>query len=279
MISVIIPLYNKENCVKETLFSVLSQSYRNFEIVVINDGSKDKSVEVVNSIKDERIRLVNKENEGVSKTRNRGIQEARGEWILFLDADDIMVEGCLQSLMELGEQFPEANVLSGNFITRTEELDIKSSLLSEKCLISNPFELIWKKKWNLRLGSFMSRKEITPLFADHISKGEDVLFCFDLILDNLVAYTPNDTMIYMRENSSLSKEIGSLEGCMSWNLSFDGVPSYLKTIYMDTLIKGIVSTLFWNGRIKNASRLIARHFINLCKYTPMYIYRKLVIKK
>lgn len=277
MISIIIPLYNKEHCIRETLFSVLSQSYKDFEIVIVNDGSKDSSKEVVESIKDSRIRLINKENEGVSKARNRGIKEAKGEWILFLDADDLMCEGCLQALVDLSDKYPQANILSGNFITRTDKEDIYASMLKEVYVIENPFELIWKKKWNMRLGSFISKKEITPMFAEHMSKGEDVLFCFDLISNNSVAFTPHIAMIYLRENSSLSKQTGTLEGCMSWNISFEGVPSYLKTIYMDTLVKGIVTTLFWNKRVKNGFRLIAKHFISLCKFTPMYICRKLII--
>lgn len=89
MFSVVIPLYNKENQIKKTLESVLNQTFKDFEVVIVNDGSKDKSVEVVQSFDDPRIRLITQENAGVSAARNRGIQEAKNKWIAFLDADDL----------------------------------------------------------------------------------------------------------------------------------------------------------------------------------------------
>ena len=79
MISVVIPLYNKEKQIANTLQTVLDQTYQNFEIVIVYDGSTDNSVEEVLRITDSRIRLINQENGGVSIARNRGIQAARGE--------------------------------------------------------------------------------------------------------------------------------------------------------------------------------------------------------
>ncbi len=86
--TVVIPLYNKEKYIKRTLNSVLKQTFTNFEIVIVDDGSTDKSCEIVEAINDPRIRLIRQENGGPSKARNRGILEAKGEFIAFLDADD-----------------------------------------------------------------------------------------------------------------------------------------------------------------------------------------------
>lgn len=86
--SVVIPLYNKEKYIKRTLYSVFNQTFSNFEIIIIDDGSKDKSCEIIKLISDPRIRLIRQENGGPSKARNRGIKEAKGEFIAFLDADD-----------------------------------------------------------------------------------------------------------------------------------------------------------------------------------------------
>ena len=88
MISVVIPLYNKEASIKQALMSVLSQSYQEFEVVIVDDGSTDNSVAKVEEIQDSRIRLIRQENGGPSKARNTGVKNAKGEWILFLDADD-----------------------------------------------------------------------------------------------------------------------------------------------------------------------------------------------
>ena len=90
LFSIIIPLYNKEKTVKRTLQSILTQSYRDFEVVVVDDGSKDKSYEVVKSIADNRVKLFSKTNGGVSSARNFGLQKAQGKWTMFFDADDEM---------------------------------------------------------------------------------------------------------------------------------------------------------------------------------------------
>lgn len=275
MISIIIPLYNKEHSIRETLSSILSQSYKDFEIVVVNDGSKDNSVSVVESICDSRIRLINKENEGVSKTRNRGIMEAKGEWVLFLDADDTMENDCLQSLIDLGKQFPQANVLCGNFITRTEKDDINSSSIKESCLIPDPFKFIWKKKWNMRLGSFIAKKEILPQYPENMAKGEDVLYCFNILNNGITAYTPHNTMVYVRENSELSGKLLPLEKCLSWGMTFKGTNTYQKSIYIDILIKGILVYLFKYKKPSYSFRLMFRHFTSILVYTPLYLIRKL----
>src|SRR5690554_2358538 len=88
MFSVVIPLYNKEKYISLTLKSVLNQSFKDFEILIVNDGSTDRSVEVVKKFDDSRIRLVDQPNAGVSAARNKGIKEAKFDWVAFLDADD-----------------------------------------------------------------------------------------------------------------------------------------------------------------------------------------------
>lgn len=87
-ISVVIPLYNKATSITSTIQSVLAQSYPYFEIVIIDDGSTDNSVQIVKLIDDKRIRLISKQNGGVSSARNYGIRMAKYEYLAFLDADD-----------------------------------------------------------------------------------------------------------------------------------------------------------------------------------------------
>lgn len=87
-VSVILPIYNGSKVLHRSVHSVLSQSYKNFELIIVNDGSTDSTEEIIKGIKDERIIYIKQENKGASSARNRGVKEAQGKYIAFLDADD-----------------------------------------------------------------------------------------------------------------------------------------------------------------------------------------------
>lgn len=89
-VSVIIPVYNAEETIAKCLESIINQNYKNIEILVIDDGSKDNSLEVIKKIKDKRIKLISKKNEGAAITRNKGIKMASGKYIMFIDNDDFI---------------------------------------------------------------------------------------------------------------------------------------------------------------------------------------------
>jgi len=110
--SVVIPLYNKAVHIRSTLEAVCAQSYSAFEVVVVDDGSTDGGREIVASFGDGRIRLVAQPNSGVSAARNRGVAEARGKYIAFLDADDEWSPWHLQELDALIRDFPGHGIYS-----------------------------------------------------------------------------------------------------------------------------------------------------------------------
>jgi len=109
-ISVVIPAYNAERTILETIASVQQQSFSDFELIVINDGSTDRTLELLHSINDERLRILSYENGGVSVARNRGISQASGEFISFIDADDLWSPDKLESQLATLQQHPEAGV-------------------------------------------------------------------------------------------------------------------------------------------------------------------------
>ncbi|MDD3317088.1 MAG: glycosyltransferase family A protein [Methanosarcina sp.] len=115
------PLYNKEPHVKRALYSVISQKVQDFEIVVVNDGSTDKSADIVKSFSDARIRLINQKNRGVSVARNRGIDEAKAELIAFLDADDEWMPNYLETILRLREKYQDAGLYATSL--KTEFID------------------------------------------------------------------------------------------------------------------------------------------------------------
>lgn len=99
-VSVIIPVYNKCKYIETSLRSVLEQSFRDLEVIAVNDGSTDESLAVLNQLAeaDERIRVLDIPNGGVSNARNVGLSYARGQWIQFLDADDLLEPGYYRML-------------------------------------------------------------------------------------------------------------------------------------------------------------------------------------
>lgn len=108
MITVIIPLYNKEKYIKRSLNSVYKQSIDDYEIIVVDDGSTDKGASIVEIEGNKKTRLIKQENAGVSAARNTGIRESQGDLITFLDADDEWESSFLTSICRLSEKFPEA---------------------------------------------------------------------------------------------------------------------------------------------------------------------------
>jgi glycosyltransferase involved in cell wall biosynthesis len=111
MFTVVIPLYNKAHIVLRSLASVLTQTYQNFELLIVNDGSTDNSVEIIRQFSsDPRIRIIDQKNQGVSVARNTGVKFAKYEYIAFLDADDEWLPGYLQKMYEAIQLFPSAAI-------------------------------------------------------------------------------------------------------------------------------------------------------------------------
>jgi len=105
-LSIIIPVYNAEIYLNECIDSILSQSFDNFELIIVNDGSTDHSKEILEKYakSDGRIKLLNKKNSGASSARNLGLQQSCGEWIVFVDSDDYLPEGALSNMVQKGDK-------------------------------------------------------------------------------------------------------------------------------------------------------------------------------
>jgi glycosyltransferase involved in cell wall biosynthesis len=110
LISVIIPAYNGEETIRETIESVLNQSFKDFEILVINDGSQDATLDIINSIKDFRLKVFSYSNAGQAVSRNRGFSQSSGEFIAFLDADDLWTPTKLEAQLKALQDNPQAAV-------------------------------------------------------------------------------------------------------------------------------------------------------------------------
>jgi glycosyltransferase involved in cell wall biosynthesis len=116
IVSVVIPLFNKEKSICRTIKSVLDQSEQNFELIIVDDGSTDNSVSNIESLKlGDKLRLIHQNNTGQSAARNRGVKEAKTELVAFLDADDEWKPQFLETILELRSQFPGAGAYASSY--------------------------------------------------------------------------------------------------------------------------------------------------------------------
>ena len=188
LISVIIPFYNVEKYIEECILSVLSQDYKNLEILFVNDGSTDGSAKIIEkySKTDERITVINKKNGGASSARNVGMDVAKGEYLLFVDSDDFIAKNLISQLYNLSQEH-NADVVSCKSLAFWDHLpltkentnlkiyDNKKELLSE--LLSN-------KNMEIAVTRRLYRKDILEglHFDENCIMYEDMIFLYELYL-------------------------------------------------------------------------------------------------
>ena len=193
-ISIIVPVYNNEIHLKKCLDSIVNQTYKNLEIILINDGSKDASLKIMNSYakKDERIIIIDKENEGVSKARNDGIKKSTGEYITFVDSDDYIE---LNEIEEMYTAIKENNVdmVRTNYQVHYKDSDkidtgdlkeLAGKILTAKEIKETFLEKILDGSIPCFVYLFMVKREVlltTNLFPTDIHMMEDVVLYIDLI--------------------------------------------------------------------------------------------------
>ena len=198
MISIVIPLYNKEHFIASTLRSVLAQSYGDFEVVIVDDGSTDNSLAIINNFNDSRIRIISQANKGVSAARNRGIAEATGEYIALLDADDEWKPDFLQTLIYLTEKYPECDVFTTDYEFRDTSGHVSHTIIrniefeGEDGRLDNYFEVAASSHPPICSISIMARKlAFTEIggFPTGVKSGEDLLTWARLAAKYKIAYS------------------------------------------------------------------------------------------
>ena len=215
MISVIIPLYNKEKTVANTIQTVLEQTFRDFEIVIVDDGSTDGSAGEVGKIDDPRIRMIRQQNAGVSAARNKGVEEARGEYVAFLDADDEWRPDYLATQYALTQKYPDCGVFAVNYETRdaqgktTPTIIRKLPFSGSDGILTNYFEVASHSNPPICSISIMVRKDaILSIggFPVGIKSGEDLLTWARLACRYKIAYCRISLAIFNVEGYEVSEK-------------------------------------------------------------------------
>ncbi len=226
MFSIIMPLYNKAQSVEKSIQSVLAQTECAFELIIINDGSTDKSQEIAESITDARIRVIHQDNAGVSAARNRGIQEAKYEHIAFIDADDLWTPVFLTSIQSLINQYPNAGAYATayQFQTGSENRPARiHGLKSNPMLIDDYFAVASKGDLPVSAsGICIPRSVIAQVgnFPEDQQQGEDQDLWARIALAFAIAVHPHPCVYYVlsAENRASMQHIPDQELAYSKNL-------------------------------------------------------------
>lgn len=186
MISIIVPVYNGEAFIKECVDSIVKQTISNLEIILVDDGSIDGTLDILCSlaVDDNRIKIIHQDNGGVSKARNRGIDEAQGEWIVFVDADDVIQPDYCESLLETAKQM-NSDVLIAGALDEEGAKIISDQIprLVHACLSFNEtdysynIDAPWGKIFRT---SLIKNQQIR--FPEKLVRSEDAFFCMNAYL-------------------------------------------------------------------------------------------------
>lgn len=192
-VSIVVPVYNAQLYIEKCIESLVGQTYRNIEIILVNDGSTDKSEEIISEYvrKDKRIKLINRKNSGVSAARNAGIAAATGKYIMFVDADDTVLENTVSDNVELIEE-NNGDIAIYGFCYHVTDENISKENHIENCFAGTTEEFF--KQWYSRL---LNAEMINPpwnklirlevirenniYFDERYSICEDMAFSVDVI--------------------------------------------------------------------------------------------------
>lgn len=231
-VSIIVPVYNAEKYLGYTISSMIQQSYQNLEIILVNDGSKDQSLGICRNYAaiDPRIRVIDMPNGGVSAARNRGLQEAAGEYVQFVDSDDVIHVDMTKKLVEAMETYQTDIVICGFWIIELDEKLEKRgmTLFSSRCLgrecvltkdmfFQNMAFILWNSSLLEGPCNRLYRRKVIEKhqlqFPADLSLGEDFCFNMDYFRDiNGVVFLDEPYYYYLKTGSD------SLTGCYRANL-------------------------------------------------------------
>lgn len=203
MFSVIIPLYNKEHTIINTLKTVLEQTYTEYEIIIINDGSTDNSVNIIkHNIQDKRIRIISQSNAGVSAARNRGVFEASYPYIAFLDADDEWLPTYLETMTYAINKYPKADMIGcASYSKNINTGEITSNAIIDKYYNKvQPINYFINPDRMTHIGASIIKREAfikAGGFDTSISINEDVLLQGKIAMNSLYIYVGNVLHVYV----------------------------------------------------------------------------------
>lgn len=301
--SVVIPMYNKAEYIRHTLKSVLAQSFHDFEVIVVDDGSTDDSLKVARQTDSDKIRIIAQENQGTAVARNTGIEHASGEYIAFLDADDEWKSNYLETIDTLTEKYPQSDIFVTAYrvIMGKDKYNYSSRLTpDEGCLESYwmtyryPYDFVWTSATVIRKSIILEAGGFKP--GERIGQDLD-LWARVARINPRVAYSSAVCVDYNRnagQNARSREKIACAEALLQdleeelenpehsrEELDMIQYKYDLKmTVYVFTCILAGKKTLAkdvykrWHGRKRLRTRLL-RAGLRIAMFMPAYVNRLL----
>lgn len=282
LVSIIIPLYNKEKAIENTVRSVLKQTYENIEIVVVDDGSTDNSREIVENLSkiDNRIFLYHKENGGVSSARNYGLKMSKGKWVTFLDADDEIMPENVQVLINLVNKF-DVKIGAANFLDTFDGVTNVSHFgylhFKDKVVKNFILELI-KYRAFFCAGATIFRKDILgeKPYNESLSRFEDAEFELHLFNKYPIAITTKPIILRHREMAELSKLRKNPEkDDYIFNMDFSNKKLWQKIKMGQFILEGVNS---YKGSKKILKKKYGKNYYYAYIYYAIFFYYKVINK-
>jgi glycosyltransferase involved in cell wall biosynthesis len=267
MFSVVIPLYNKASVLRSTLDSVLAQSFNDFEIIIVNDGSTDNSLQIAESYTDDRIKLFSKKNGGAAEARNYGITKATHDYIAFLDADDYWDNDYLLKMGALIKQYPECGMYASahRIVYASKTVDqsthIKSGILKDyyKEMIKAP--VTWTSATVVKRSVF----DDVGSFPVGMVAGQDTFLWAKVATKYAVAFTSEVLASYNYINSGANLREGRMDTCEERWIDLYKEGDFYRNEYIAR--KGILAgRRYALGQHIKESRIAEKNF----KYTTLY---------
>lgn len=281
MISVVIPLYNKELYIENTIQSLLNQTFSEFEILIVNDGSTDQSLQKVSSFNDSRIRILIMPNQGVSATRNKGVEEARFPWIAFLDADDWWHRDFLKMIAAAIKANPKDKIFatSRNRVFESKVERYQNSVLPKPETTGriNYFEVLTKDLPPINSSNVVIDKNLLiekGLFKEGMKQHEDHDLWIRICEKNEIVFINKVLSFYRKTNEdSASQRIFSAKDFYTYlstiKIVYEAISVYEKQCLKQYYQKFICIRYFQN----------AYHFNNQEKESLYGLFRKLKMNK
>ncbi len=214
LVSIIMPAYNAERSINTAIDSVIDQTYENWELLIINDGSTDNTDNIINEYSDPRIRIFSQTNMGVSTARNTGLKNMKGDYFCFLDADDSMPPDSIKCRVNYLSQKQDINFLDGSILIYDKNLRVVTGewVPSYK---SNPSGKLLSLSDSCYFGlTWMIRRDKNTEYQFHpdLTHGEDLLFFIELSLaGGKYDFVENVILHYRKGHASAMRDLRGLE--------------------------------------------------------------------